>query len=195
MEFLATGRGAWRDLLAQLGVLPGGWQAPATTPVEYLDGLGVWKPGALAVHGVHLTAAELERLAARDVTLVTCPRSNVHVGAGVPPVERFAASGVRVAIGTDSLASAPDLNLFAELAALRRLAPDVPARTLLSWATQNGAVALGLESDYGSLAPGRRARFLAVRVPESTDAVEEALVSGVVPSDVMWIDDRVPVAA
>ncbi len=100
-----------------------------------------------------------------------------------------------MAIGTDSLASAPDMNLFAELAALRRLAPDVPAGTLLTWATQNGAVALGLDPDLGALAPGRRARFLAVRLARRTEDVEEALVGGVTPSAVTWIDDRVPVAA
>ena len=77
----------------------------------------------MAVHGVQATPADLARLAARGTTLVTCPRSNAHTGAGTPPIEAFYASGVRVAVGTDSLASTPDLNLFAELATLRRLAP------------------------------------------------------------------------
>ena len=53
--------------------------------------------------------------------LVTCPRSNGHTGAGAPPLADFYASGVRVAVGTDSLASTPDLNIFAELATMRVL--------------------------------------------------------------------------
>ena len=67
---------------------------------------------------------------------MTCPRSNGHTGAGAPPLEDFYASGVRVAIGTDSLASAPDLNVFAELATMRALAPVVPARR--SWRAPRG---------------------------------------------------------
>jgi cytosine/adenosine deaminase-related metal-dependent hydrolase len=188
LEFLRTGRGPWRTLLEDLAVPLGSWKAPGLPPARYIDALGLWRPGALAVHGVHLTREDLDLLAVRDVTLVTCPRSNAWVGAGDPPVQQFVSSGVRVAVGTDSLASAPDLSVFEELRHLRALAPDVSARTLLSWATQHGARALGLERDFGSLAPGRAARFLAVRVGAGLADVEEALVSGVVQRDIGWID-------
>ena len=116
----------------------------------------------LAVHGVQMSPADLARLAARGATLVTCPRSNGHTGAGAPPIEEFYASGVRVAVGTDSLASTPDLNVFAELATMRALAPSVPASALLDSATRQGARALGFDSDYGTIEPGKRARLLAV---------------------------------
>ena len=62
---------------------------------------------------------------------MTCPRSNAYTGAGTPPITWFYASGVSVAVGTDSLASTPDLNVFAELAAMRVIAPTVPASHLL----------------------------------------------------------------
>lgn len=188
IELLCAGTGAWRAVLTTLGAWRPDWSPPGTRPVAYLADLGVLRPGTLAVHGVHLTDRELAWLAEHDVTLVTCPRSNRWVGAGAPPVERFAASGVRVAVGTDSLASAPDLNLFAELQALRALAPAVPARTLLAWATRGGAEALGLDREFGTLAAGRCGRFLAVDVPEGVADVEEYLVSGVVPSAIRWID-------
>ena len=83
------------------------------------------------MHGTQLPDAELARLAAAGATLVTCPRSNRWTGAGIPPIERFYASGVRVAIGTDSLASVEDLNLFGELAYVRQLAPHIPASPAL----------------------------------------------------------------
>lgn len=188
VEFVADGTGEWRELLAELGVSSVGWRPTGTSPARYLDTLGLWRPGAIAVHGVHLTAPDLELLAERDVTLVTCPRSNAWVGAGVPPVTRFAASGIRVAIGTDSLASAPDLNVFAEMHHLRQLAPDLSARTLLNWATLNGATALGLEQDLGTLAPGRLARMLAVAMPKGVSDVEERLLSGIGAADVRWVD-------
>jgi cytosine/adenosine deaminase-related metal-dependent hydrolase len=96
-----------------------------------------------------------------------------------------------VAIGTDSLASVESLNLFDELAALRRLAPEVEAARLLESATRIGAEALGHGADYGTLAPGRVARMVAVQVPVGLTRaadVEEYLVSGVPASAVSLVD-------
>ena len=97
-------------------------------------------------------------------------------------------SGVRVAIGTDSLASAPDLSVFAELATMRALAPSIPATSLLESATWQGARALGFDADFGTIEPGKRARLLAVAIPPGTTDVEEYLVSGVSPEQIRWLD-------
>ena len=118
---------------------------------------------------------------ARGTTLVACPRSNGHTGAGAPPIEDFYNYGVQVAVGTDSLASAPDLNVFAELATMRALAPTVSAGALLDSATRQGARALGFDADYGTIEPGKSARLIAVEIPPDTVDVEEYLVSGVEP--------------
>ena len=134
------------------------------------------------MHGVQLSEIELSRLAAAGATLVTCPRSNRWTGVGDPPASRFYRSGVRVAVGTDSLASVDDLNVFSELAAIRRLAPDVPARALLDSATRAGAEALGFEDAFGTIEPGKLAELIAVRVPAGVADVEEYLVSGIQPS-------------
>ena len=136
VEFLHTGRGRWRDVLDARGAWNPRWTPPACGPVEYLDRLGVVGPSLLAVHCVQCTDAELARLAEARATIVTCPRSNVWVGVGSPPAARFFASGARVAIGTDSLASASDLNLFSELAALHHLAPGIAPSRLLESATR-----------------------------------------------------------
>jgi cytosine/adenosine deaminase-related metal-dependent hydrolase len=188
VEFLQHGTGEWRALLEQLGAWNPSWTPPACGPVEYLDRLGMVHDRLLAVHGVQFTDAELIRLAAAGATVVTCPRSNRWTGAGTPPIERFYASGVRVAVGTDSLASVEDLNLFAELAEVRRLAPSVAAARLLASATLAGAQALGFASELGSIEPGKRAQLLAVRVPAGVADVEEYLVSGVGPGDIRWLD-------
>ena len=150
-EFLLTGRGAWRELLERVGRWDPGWVPPACGSVEYLDRVGWLGPGLIAVHGVQLTDEELALLAGRGVTLVTCPRSNVWTGVGNPPIDRFIRSGVRLALGTDSLASAPDLNVFAELELMRRLAPSVPAHRLLACATVRGAEALGSPANSARL--------------------------------------------
>lgn len=189
VEFLTDGTGEWRALLESLGVWNPAWTPPACGPVEYLDRLGMVDRHLLAVHGVTFTDAELSRLAAAGSTVVACPRSNRWTGAGVPPVERFYASGVRVAVGTDSLASVDDLNLFAELAEIRRLAPGVPAARILDSATLAGTQALGFDSELGSLTPGKRAQLLAVRLPAAVRDVEEYLLSGIEPGDLRWLDE------
>jgi 5-methylthioadenosine/S-adenosylhomocysteine deaminase len=109
------------------------------------------------------------------------------VGVGVPPIERFYASGVPVAVGTDSLASVGDLNLFSELKTMRWLAPSIPARTLLESATLVGARALGLADRLGSITAGKRAKLIAVDLPPGVDDVEEYLVSGIEPRQVKWV--------
>jgi cytosine/adenosine deaminase-related metal-dependent hydrolase len=105
----------------------------------------------------------------------------------MPPVSHFYASGVPVAIGTDSLASVGSLHLFDELAALRRIAPEVSAASLLESATRVGAEALGHGGRYGTIAPGKRPALLEVRLPEGLGDVEEYLVGGIAPDRVRWI--------
>jgi cytosine/adenosine deaminase-related metal-dependent hydrolase len=179
LEFLMTGRGPLRALLDDFGVWNTQWQAPRCDPLEYLKRLDYLHPGCLVVHGVHLSRSALERLRDEDAVLVTCPRSNEWVGAGMPPLAHFYASGVRVAIGTDSLASVGTLNLFDELAAMRRIAPEVSAASLLESATRIGAEALGRSTEFGTIAAGKRAALVAVRIPERVRDVEECLVSGI----------------
>ncbi|HVD91825.1 MAG TPA: amidohydrolase family protein [Vicinamibacterales bacterium] len=188
IEFLRGATGEWRDLLESLGVWNAAWVPPACGPVEYLDRLGLVDRHLIAVHGVHFDATDLSRLAAAESTIVTCPRSNRWTGAGVPPIDAFYASGVRVAVGTDSLASVEDLNVFAELAEVRRLAPSVHAAKILESATLAGAQALGFGGELGALEPGKRAQLLAVRLPADVADVEEYLLSGIEPRDVTWLD-------
>jgi cytosine/adenosine deaminase-related metal-dependent hydrolase len=186
MELLAEGSGEWVDMLRWVGAWRDDWLPPATGPVEYLDSLGVIDERTLVVHGVQLTDHSLARLRGLGATIVTCPRSNQWVGVGVPPVERFYLSGVPVAVGTDSLASVADLNLFSELAEMRWIAPGVPARRLIDSATLTGARALGLDTTLGSLTPGKDAWVVAVALPDGVDDVEEHLVSGVPAADISW---------
>ena len=187
LALLRDGTGPWPGMLRMLRVMPDGWTPPGLEPVEYLDALGVLDARTLVVHGVQLQPAALDRLAAIGCTLVTCPRSNQWVGVGVPPIERFYASGVRVAIGTDSLASVDDLNVFAELKTMRWIAPSVSARRLLESATRIGAEALGLGEQLGTIEPGKRAALIGVDLPHALDEVEEYLVSGVPEQRIRWV--------
>jgi cytosine/adenosine deaminase-related metal-dependent hydrolase len=187
LELLRHGTGEIRTVLQELGRWPSDWKPPGVSPVRYLNDLGVLDSRVLAVHGVQFDGDDLAQLAALRVTVVSCPRSNVHVGVGSPPIDVFYAMDVDVAFGTDSLASVADLNLFAELREARRLAPRVSARRLLESATLIGARGLGFERDFGSLEPGKRAAVIAVTVPEGVSDVEEYLVSGIEPRQIRWL--------
>ena len=187
VRFLRDGTGPWRDLLERIGAWRPDWAVPACGPVEYMARLGLLNERLIAVHGVQLSDSELEELANVGATVVACPRSNRWTGAGTPPVARFFDSGVRIAIGTDSLASVEDLNMFNELAEVRRLAPRVPARALLKSATLDGATALGFGSELGSISLGKRAELLLVQIPADVADVEEYLVGGIDAADVEWL--------
>ncbi len=191
VEFLRTGTGPFRMLLDDLGAWNPGWRPPGCSPARYLESLGWLGPRVAVVHGVQLVADDLDALRAHDSAVIVCPRSNEHVGVGVPPLQAFYDAGLRVAVGTDSLASVADLNLFSELARMRRAAPSVRARQLLQSATAVGADVLGLEADHGTIQPGRRADLIAVTLPphvRDAEDVEEYLLTGIAPDQVSWID-------
>jgi len=192
VEFLKHGTGSFRALLEELGVWAEDWEAPGNSPVGYLSDLGFLDRCALVVHGVQFDGGDLSRLQALGTTVASCPRSNVHVGVGSPPLEAFYAMDVSVAFGTDSLASVADLNLFSELKEARRIAPRVPASRLLESATLIGARALGFGDDFGSIDVGRRASLIAVSIPAGVDDVEEYLVGGIGPDAIRWLDGETP---
>jgi cytosine/adenosine deaminase-related metal-dependent hydrolase len=149
-------------------------------PAAWLDALGGLGEGTLLVHGVQVTAAEVDLLARRRATVVLCPRSNRQLKVGLAPAALYRAAGVRLALGTDSLASSPTLSVWHELAAARLLYGAVlTPGDLLAMATFNGALALGLEGEMGHLQPGWGGHFLVVR-PAATprfDELEEFLCS------------------
>jgi cytosine/adenosine deaminase-related metal-dependent hydrolase len=187
VEFVCYGTGPCRAGLERMGKWDPAWTAPRCNPVEYLDRMGFLDDRVLAVHGVQFGTAEIARLAAKGVTLVTCPRGNIRTGAGTPPLEDFFEANLRVAVGTDSLASVPDLNLFAELEMMRRLAPALPARAILESATINGARALGFETDFGTIDSGKRDALIVVQLDGYETSIEEYLVSGIDASHISWL--------
>jgi cytosine/adenosine deaminase-related metal-dependent hydrolase len=159
------------EILEAMGV-PRGSRTPGLRPVPYLAAMGAFEtpPPPLLVHMVH--AAEEDRaLAARHgATAVLCPRSNLHVAGRLPDVPALVGSGVRLALGTDSLASAPDLSPWREMNALAAAFPALPPSLWLHAATAGGAAALGLDG-LGTLAPGRRPGIIDVDV-EGDDPVQ-----------------------
>ncbi len=92
IEFLRSGLGPIRRMLETLGVWTGRWPVPACDPVLYVTDLGYLRPGTLVAHAVHVTDDGLERLRRAKAVIVTCPRSNLWVGAGSPRISHFYAA-------------------------------------------------------------------------------------------------------
>jgi cytosine/adenosine deaminase-related metal-dependent hydrolase len=172
LALLRDGSGRWPAVLAAMGV-DVAMRVPRQEPVAYIAGLGAFAGPAppLLVHLVHASAEERARVREAGATVVLCPRSNLHIGGRLPDVPALLADGIPLALGTDSLASTPDLSLFGELAALRAAFPAVPAPIWLVAATSGGARALRLEA-CGALAPGRRPGVLDVGVDDLAAPLE-----------------------
>ena len=139
------------------------------TPAQYLESIGFWGPRTLAAHGVWLIPADMMILARRHVGVSHNPESNMKLASGAAKVVGMRRAGVVVGLGTDGAASNNDLDMFeamrqaAFLAKLQTNDPRaVPARTALEMATIDGARALGMEREVGSLEPGKRADAIAV---------------------------------
>jgi 5-methylthioadenosine/S-adenosylhomocysteine deaminase len=144
-------------------------------PLQRLEQLELLGPQFIGVHLTQINAAEIARYAEFGASVVHCPESNLKLASGFCPVADLLKAGINVALGTDGAASNNDLNLLGEMRTAALLAKAVagdaravPARTALRMATLNGAKALGLEGETGSLGPGKSADIAAIRL----DALE-----------------------
>ncbi len=172
-DFLATKAGPIRDFLDSIGAFGPSVETVSSLRMA-LNSLGT-VPRGLVVHGNYLTAAHAKHFTP-SMTLVVCPRTHAAFGHARHPWPAFAAAGVRVAVGTDSLASNPDLDVLAEVRRLRRTNPDAPGPQLLRLATLSGAEALGFASECGSLEVGKSADFVVVPLPDADGDPHEMLL-------------------
>jgi len=137
-------------------------------PLARLARLGLLGPRFQAVHMTQIDDEDLALLVEHNCSIVHCPESNLKLASGFCPVERLWQAGVNVAIGTDGAASNNDLDLLGETRTAALLAKAVAgsatalnAHSALRMATLNGARALGLETQTGSLEPGKLADVVA----------------------------------
>jgi cytosine/adenosine deaminase-related metal-dependent hydrolase len=153
---------AWRGRGIPLPTLPG------RTPVAWLDQHGVLGPTTLCIHVVQASSKDLVLLARRDAAIAHCPRSNARHGHGAAPLRSMLDHGIRVGIGTDSVASVAPCDLLAEGRAASALAGLQPEE-VLRLCTLEGARSLSLENEIGSLTLGKWGDLVAFRMPAPVD--------------------------
>ncbi|HUE73499.1 MAG TPA: amidohydrolase family protein, partial [Pirellulaceae bacterium] len=165
LELLESHSGPLVELLVKLNAwfpaaLPRGMR-----PLDYLETLQN-AHRALVVHGNYLAADEIEFLAARreNMSVVYCPRTHAFFGHEPYPLAEMLRGGVRLAVGTDSRASNPDLSMLAELRHIARSQARPSGAEILKMGTLSAAEALGIDADYGSITPGKQAQFVAVPI-------------------------------
>ena len=146
-------------------------QRHKVSPTRYLETLNFWGPRTLAAHGVWLSAADIGILTRRKVGVSHNPESNMKLASGTAKVPALRRAGVAVGLGTDGAASNNDLDMFEAMrqaAFLHKLTTNdprtLPAKDALAMATIEGARALGLQDQIGSLEPGKRADLIVVSV-------------------------------
>ena len=151
--------------------------------VEFLKQLGIWEPAAFTaglraffvtphtkahppILYIHCNYLPTDTPIAPAHTIVYCPRTHAAFGHPPHPFREFLARGVRVCLGTDSLASNPDLDILAEARFVHAKYPDFPGDQLLRMVTLAGAEALGWANECGSLEVGKSADVVAVPLPD-----------------------------
>jgi len=167
MEFLESGTGPFRELLSAIPGWKEGMIARGTRPADYVRLLSPAER-TLLIHGNYFADEEIALVAeARGrMSVVYCPRTHAHFAHPDYPLGKLLAAGVRVALGTDSRASSPDLNMLAEIRFAAQRHPNVPRPDILRMATLHGAEALGIAAATGSITPGKHADLAILRLPD-----------------------------
>jgi cytosine/adenosine deaminase-related metal-dependent hydrolase len=181
-EFLRHGTGPFADAWRGRNVpLP---SPLGFTPIDWLVEHGVLSEQTLCIHAVQLGPADVGRLADSGAAVSHCPLSNRAHGHGDAPLEALLDSGIRVGLGTDSVVSVGQLDLLAEARAAAALASSLHAADLIELCTLAGARALGLESEIGSLVPGKWADCVVIRMADSRRSPAEQVLASR-PRDVL----------
>jgi cytosine/adenosine deaminase-related metal-dependent hydrolase len=183
LELLQSGTGRFQELLDERSMWDDDAIPRGTRPLDYLRMLAE-APRALVIHGNYLDEDEVAFLAANSerMSLIHCPRTHSYFCHPPFPLPQLLASGVRVALGTDSRASTPDLDLLAEMRHVARLHPQLGPHDILHMGTLAGAQALGRDQEVGSITPGKHANLVAVPIPahagENASDQLEAVIAG-----------------
>lgn len=177
IEMVARGTGEMVDFLKERGFWDDYFLAEVGLPgaVAYLDRLNLLDKHTLCVHGVHLSDEEITLVAQKNGHICLCPGSNRFLGVGKADVQKMLEAGILPALGTDSLASNPEISLWREMQLLSEEHPAVSPEAIFAMATLGGAQALGLEEQLGALVQGRVPEVLSIQLPPHISSDSEVM--------------------
>ena len=185
-QLLTEAAGPLAQALRDLGVLPEGVFPWGPDPFGMLIDLLSKAPRVLMIHGNDLTDTEIEHLCRYpQITVVYCPRTHAFFGYPKHPVDRMLSAGIPVALGTESRASNPDLNLWHEVQYLLQYRTDLLPAEVLKMATTRGADALG-RHELGRIAVGCSSDLGLIET--SADTVDQ-LYRDICVQDYRWLED------
>lgn len=190
LRLLSHGDGPLVDLLKELGAWDGEAIPRGSKPLDYMRQV-MAAPRVLLIHGNYLDGAEIDFVAEHRATMsiIYCPRTHDYFGHAPYPLAAMIKAGVRVALGTDSRASNPDLSLWSEVKYVSEQHPDVTGEQLLRIATLNGAESLGIAQTHGSIRSGKLADLAVIDLTGSSgsDPYERLFKNGSQPRRVLGL--------
>ena len=190
-DFISKREGVIADFLR---VRAADWKILGSSSIEHLWKTGIFETKPLVAHAVHASDNDLDILKECEVAVSHCPKSNAKFGHGVASINKMIGKGIRVSLGTDSAASNNRLDLFEEarfaLFQQRALCREqvLSEQQMLELMTIDGARALNMEKEIGSLETGKMADLILVKIPDyysTADQVLNHLVYNATSSDVL----------
>lgn len=192
-ELMQYGTGLFAGLLSKFNVE---WESPKCSSIEYLEKVGVLRAKPLLAHCVKVSDKDIDLIAASGSAVAHCPRSNAKFGHGYAPLEKFRSAGIRIGLGSDSVASNNTCDLLEEsrfaVFSARNTSERkgfVTAKQAIELATIGGAKALGLDDKVGTLEAGKQADLAIVSLTDIAQQpihdVEAALVFATNARDIL----------
>lgn len=165
LELLAYGTGEFVEMLKSFGIWREGVISKGTRPIDYLKPLAK-VDHALIAHGNYFSDCEVAWLGQHEsVATVYCPRTHAFFEHDQHPWLQLLESGATVCLGTDGRSSNPDYSMWSEMQFLDKQTDGRRRPTILELATRNGAQALGLADEYGTITPAKQSAFCIVDLP------------------------------
>ena len=189
-QFLASQEGPFRNLWTALDAWDEAVPRFAGGPIRFAKAAGLLDYPTILAHVNYCDDEELAMLARSPASIVYCPRTHAYFGHPPHRWRDMIAAGINVALGTDSCASSPNLNLLDDLRLVRKLAPEWAAAELWKLVTIRAAQALGAADSVGTLEAGKRCDVVMFET-EGRDPLEEILDRSIEPSEVWIAGERV----
>ncbi len=182
-SLLMTGKGDFADIFAKQNL---SWKSPKVSSIQYLRDLGVLEIKPLLAHCILVSDQDIEIIAETETKIAHCPKSNAKLNHGIAPYQKFVDSGIKVGLGSDSVASNNTCDILEEARFANLFSRTIMDKTRflsaeesIYTATLGGASCLGLESEIGSLEPGKQADLIVVNLNDSSQLPTSDIYSAI----------------